>query len=398
MLSDVQASAAKAGEKDYKLADANGLYLFVTRSGFKSWRMKYRFAGKEKRLTFGSYPEVSLAEARARRDEARGLLRDQIDPALERQRRREGGVPPVLEPAPYVDDDVDNNDQAAMATPMVAPAVTPRPVEPATISVPEFVPAPARPEAAEDEPSDVTAYTPDLVVGSRALSLLKQAEVAAEAAAYQSRRATRLGYVVIGLLLIGALALALWLLAGHRHAGSSIHVTMPAATAVSAPPGAVEPSIAMPTPAVSAPAQPMVTNPLPATSPTATVAPAYPARPTMVVSPHPRGRHHHRHRRARHHMRAFHGRAPRSSARGLSTVRSTTPGASARSLSQETSRDIQITAPRAQAVDPALDRAGRSALCLRAAYSADPSCAAVRRAGGFVGAAEADAGGGAPRQ
>ncbi len=71
MLTDGQASAAQAGEKDYKLADANGLYLFVTRSGFKSWRMKYRFAGKEKRLTFGAYPEVSLEEARARRDRAR---------------------------------------------------------------------------------------------------------------------------------------------------------------------------------------------------------------------------------------------------------------------------------------------------------------------------------------
>jgi len=101
MLTDGQASAAQAADKDYKLADANGLYLFVTKSGFKSWRMKYRFGGKEKRLTFGPYPEVSLEEARDRRDQARRLLRDQIDPALERQRLRAAGLA-ADEPEPDV--------------------------------------------------------------------------------------------------------------------------------------------------------------------------------------------------------------------------------------------------------------------------------------------------------
>lgn len=86
MLTDAQARKAPAKDRDYKLADANGLHLFVTRSGSKSWRMKYRFAGKEKRLTFGLYPEVSLSEARDRRDAARRLIRDNIDPALEKQR------------------------------------------------------------------------------------------------------------------------------------------------------------------------------------------------------------------------------------------------------------------------------------------------------------------------
>jgi hypothetical protein len=64
MLTDAKARQAKPKERDYKLADSAGLYLFVTRTGSKSWRMKYRFGGKEKRLTFGLYPEVSLAEAR----------------------------------------------------------------------------------------------------------------------------------------------------------------------------------------------------------------------------------------------------------------------------------------------------------------------------------------------
>jgi hypothetical protein len=64
MLTDLKARQAKAAEKDYKLADSGGLYLFVTTNGYKSWRMKYRLSGKEKRLVFGPYPEVSLAEAR----------------------------------------------------------------------------------------------------------------------------------------------------------------------------------------------------------------------------------------------------------------------------------------------------------------------------------------------
>jgi integrase len=87
-LTDVACRKAKAAEKDYKLADSGGLYLFVTKTGARSWRMKYRFAGKERRLTFGLYPEVGLAEARDRRDEARKLLRANIDPAVDQKKRR----------------------------------------------------------------------------------------------------------------------------------------------------------------------------------------------------------------------------------------------------------------------------------------------------------------------
>lgn len=93
MLTDLQCRKATAREKDYKLTDERGLYLFVTTTGFKSWRMKYRFPElgpkgpvlKERRLTFGPYPEVTIAEARERRDAARKLLRDGIDPGVQRK-------------------------------------------------------------------------------------------------------------------------------------------------------------------------------------------------------------------------------------------------------------------------------------------------------------------------
>ena len=65
MLTDVQARKALPRAKDYKLSDSGGLYLFVTKAGFKSWRFKYRYGGKGKRLTFGPYPE-SVGELRAR--------------------------------------------------------------------------------------------------------------------------------------------------------------------------------------------------------------------------------------------------------------------------------------------------------------------------------------------
>jgi hypothetical protein len=87
-LTDAQVKKALKGEKDYKLADSAGLYLYVTTKGSKSWRMKYRFAGKEKRLVFGLYPEVSLAKARAERDRARQLLREHRDPATEQRKRK----------------------------------------------------------------------------------------------------------------------------------------------------------------------------------------------------------------------------------------------------------------------------------------------------------------------
>lgn len=74
--------------KPFKRADAKGLYVEVFPNGSKLWRFKYRIAGKEKRLALGAYPEVSLAEARKRRDEARSKVDADRDPALERKRRK----------------------------------------------------------------------------------------------------------------------------------------------------------------------------------------------------------------------------------------------------------------------------------------------------------------------
>ena len=76
---------AKPGPKAQRLFDAGGLYLEVAPAGGKWWRFKYRFEGKEKRLSLGVYPEVSLAEAREKRDAARKLIAQGIDPAAVRK-------------------------------------------------------------------------------------------------------------------------------------------------------------------------------------------------------------------------------------------------------------------------------------------------------------------------
>ena len=88
MLTDAAVRKAKAADRDYKLSDSGGLHLFVTKSGHRSWRLKYRFAGKERRLVFGTYPEVSLVAARQMRDDAKRLLREGRDPAYERKKAK----------------------------------------------------------------------------------------------------------------------------------------------------------------------------------------------------------------------------------------------------------------------------------------------------------------------
>lgn len=85
-LTDMQAKKAQPGDKPYKIADSGGLYLYVAPTGLRSWRMKFRFQGKEKLLTFGPYPDVSIKEARDKRDEARRALRDNVDPSGARER------------------------------------------------------------------------------------------------------------------------------------------------------------------------------------------------------------------------------------------------------------------------------------------------------------------------
>lgn len=84
-LTDVAIRGAKHGAKPIKLADEKGLFLLLQPSGGKLWRLKYRVFGKEKKLGLGRYPDVSLKEARRRRDEARALIANGIDPGAQKQ-------------------------------------------------------------------------------------------------------------------------------------------------------------------------------------------------------------------------------------------------------------------------------------------------------------------------
>ena len=81
MLTVTAANNAKPKDKPYKLADEKGLYLFIQSSGSKLWRFDYRFGGKRKTLALGSFPDVSLSDARDKRDAARKLLANDADPS-----------------------------------------------------------------------------------------------------------------------------------------------------------------------------------------------------------------------------------------------------------------------------------------------------------------------------
>ena len=87
-LSDIAIRRAKPGDKPIKLNDGNGLFLSVQPNGARWWRLRYHFARKEKMLSLGTYPEISLKEARERREEARKLLANGIDPSEHRKATR----------------------------------------------------------------------------------------------------------------------------------------------------------------------------------------------------------------------------------------------------------------------------------------------------------------------
>jgi integrase len=78
----------KAGEKDYKRSDSGGLFMLVTKTGSKLWRYAYSFDAKQKLLAIGQYPLISLADARIKRDSAKKLLAEGIDPSVERKAER----------------------------------------------------------------------------------------------------------------------------------------------------------------------------------------------------------------------------------------------------------------------------------------------------------------------
>ena len=84
-LSSFAVTKAKPGPKPYKLADERGLHLLVTPQGGRYWRLNYRFDGKYRTMALGVFPDVGLADARAKRDEARKVLAAGIDPAVKRK-------------------------------------------------------------------------------------------------------------------------------------------------------------------------------------------------------------------------------------------------------------------------------------------------------------------------
>tara|TARA_R100001230_G_C5686664_1_gene196383 strand:- start:614 stop:1030 length:417 start_codon:yes stop_codon:yes gene_type:complete len=84
-LTDEIIKNLKPKEKPYKKFDGKGLYLLVHPNGGKYWQLKYRFSNKQKNLSLGIYPEISLKEARDKCDEARKQIRDGLDPSYEKQ-------------------------------------------------------------------------------------------------------------------------------------------------------------------------------------------------------------------------------------------------------------------------------------------------------------------------
>lgn len=95
-LTDTAARTAKPREKLYRIADAQGLCLEVTPSGGKHWRFRYRFADKPKMLGLGAYPTVTLAQARERRDEARRLLAQGLDPSARKKEAKAAAAAQLL--------------------------------------------------------------------------------------------------------------------------------------------------------------------------------------------------------------------------------------------------------------------------------------------------------------
>lgn len=92
MLADIAVRNAKAADKPYKLSDERGLYLHVMPNGGRYWRMNYRHVGKQKTLALGIYPDVTLKDARERRDAARRLLADGVDPGAAKAAQKASNV------------------------------------------------------------------------------------------------------------------------------------------------------------------------------------------------------------------------------------------------------------------------------------------------------------------
>ncbi len=98
-LTDIIIANAPLRDSAYKLASEKGLYLLVNPNGSRYWRFDYRFEGKRKTLSMGVYPEISLDIARTRRDEARELLAQHINPAEVRKQARSTAVAKISQPS-----------------------------------------------------------------------------------------------------------------------------------------------------------------------------------------------------------------------------------------------------------------------------------------------------------
>ena len=91
-LSDAKIRNTKPTDRSLKLFDGRGMFLLVSPGGQRGWRLKYRFGGKEKLLSLGTYPEIGLKEARERCDEARRLLANNVDPSQQRKAQKASGL------------------------------------------------------------------------------------------------------------------------------------------------------------------------------------------------------------------------------------------------------------------------------------------------------------------
>jgi integrase len=117
-LTDTAIRNAKPKEKPYKVTDAQGLYLLVNPRGSKLWRVKYRMDGVERKLALGSYPEITLAEARAARDAARRQLAHAVDPNVaKRQARIEASIRASNSFATVAEELIDKKTREGLAEP-----------------------------------------------------------------------------------------------------------------------------------------------------------------------------------------------------------------------------------------------------------------------------------------
>ena len=114
-LTDVKIRGAKPAEKDYRLADSGGLYLLILATGSKLWRWNYRFAGKQKTMPLGKYPDVTLADARTAHQTARSELSKGNDPMAQRKADKDAAKAKVTQEQAKAEEACDERSFKAVA-------------------------------------------------------------------------------------------------------------------------------------------------------------------------------------------------------------------------------------------------------------------------------------------